>query len=76
MGEFDKIRLKCVGCERFLRVPISAAGKQVRCPDDTCAAISQIPGSMALEALIERHEVPSAPPVPSDMPTADAASLA
>ena len=76
MDGFDKLRLKCVGCERFLRVALSAAGKQVRCPDDTCAAISQIPGVSALKAMIEKAEVPSVPPEPVEMTTSDAVSPA
>ncbi|MEE2755167.1 MAG: hypothetical protein VYA30_00845 [Myxococcota bacterium] len=67
MQDFTFIRLKCVGCPCHLRVPAEYAGKQVRCPDANCSAISQIPGRHALNALTDAGRLTfSEPPMPME----------
>lgn len=74
MQDFTLIRLKCVGCPCQLRVPAEYAGKQVRCPDEGCSAISQIPGRHALNALTDRgHLTFSEPPMPMEAAAAETA---
>lgn len=59
----EPLEIQCPGCQRKLRVPATAAGKRVRCPQ--CANVISVPGGGEITST---PKPPPPPPAMSRMP--------